>query len=294
MTASDRNQFIETHCGVRYAGNVCEYYERFSQECALLKTQGGQDFWENCREAFKVFYEAVNHRNEMMRKQYDALPVTDAEDVPFDDMIRRLATQRMNIANLAAWRKYVEKMAYREIRKTLVKQGLLFRKKQCGNCVHLTSVKPLICAEKGIGRKQTDEPCGYYQANLGRFESLDADDRSDDSKKRERIEKLRSEMQKAASEHAQATEETSGFRAEAERLLRERAEEEPLGSVRRKICCRQYDVFVNILALLAEGIPKERVEQELAKKHRLKDARTIRRDLDEIRAFLRENVRDSS
>ncbi|GAK53132.1 hypothetical protein U14_04392 [Candidatus Moduliflexus flocculans] len=294
MSAPTRNQFIDARCGVknrRYAGNACEHYEIFTQECALLKAQDGQVFWKNCRAAFEVFYDTVNFCNETMRKQYDALPVDDAENLAFDDMIRRLTAQRMNIANVAAWRNYVMKMAYREIRRILVKQGLLYRKRLCGNCAHLTPAKPSICDEKGIERKKTDEPCDDYEKNIHRFESLDG---GDDAEKRERIEKLYAEIANTLQERAQAmAEDTDHFYDDAMRLLRERAEREPFGSVRRKICRRQHDIFVNIFALLAEGTPKEQVEQALAKKYRLKNARTIRRDLDEIRAFLRENVRDS-
>ena len=257
----------------------------------MLKAQDGQNFWDKCRAAFEVFYDTVNFCNDTMRKQYDALPVDEAENLPFEEMIRRLTAQRLNIANLAAWRKYIMKMAYREIRRVMAKQGLLPSKKQCGTCAHLTPVKPSICAEKGIERKKTDAPCGGYQANRGQFESLDNDD---NAKKRRKIEELRADTANAAKERAQAAAENGdNFYDDALRLLRERAEREPFGSARRKICRRQHDIFVNIFALLAEGAPKEQVEQALAKKYRLKNARTIRRDLDEIRAFLRENVRDS-
>ena len=289
-----KNQFIEARCGAkntRYAGNACEHYEMFTQECGLLKAQDGEAFWKDCPEAFAVFYETVNRCNETMQKQYGDLPVTEAENLPFDDMIRRLTAQRLTLANLAAWRNYVGKMAYREIKRILVEQGLLFRKKQCGTCAHLTPVKPPICAEKGIERSKSDEPCGAYQMKIGQFEPLDG---GNETERRERFEKLQAELAKAEAERAQAAAENADhFYDDALRLLRERAEREPFGTARRKICRRQHDIFVNIFAMLAEGTPKEQVEQALAKKFRLKNTRTIRRDLDEIRVFLRENVRDS-
>lgn len=306
MPEHKKNHFIETHCGAlnpEYAEQACQQYEAFTQACRLLNAQAGEQFWNQCRCAFEVFYETLNRCNKAMSQQYDDFPLTDAEDIAFGDLLARLKTRTLQIGNLAAWRKYVRKMAYREIRRIMDKQGLLPSRKQCGFCRHIAPSKPYFCSKKEEVRHKTDDACEQYSPNVGRFMSLDADHGSYEVDERGKAEKLRSELRydvtfemlDAAIDHAQTDDAPDDhFRAEIERRLRERANNEAPGSKRRQICRRQYDVFVNLMALLADGIPKEQAEERLAKQFRLKDARTIRRDLEEIRAFLGKNVHDNA
>jgi hypothetical protein len=303
MVAKKRIQFIDTQCGTQnphYRGKACLEYNQFSQECRLLRTQQAEKLWDKtqkgepvCRCAFEIFYTTVNTCNAELRRQYCDLPVDEAEDLNFDDLIRRAKMLRLEKGvTLVVWRKYVSKIAYREIKKILVKQGLLPEKKKCGSCKYLPKFKPYICSQREETRKRTDTVCDTYNPSIGLFLSIDDDHDQTDPGERRKIDQIQLEMLKAENEQAQATEEIN-FRTELDRLLRERADSQPYGSVKRKICRRQYDVFISIMALLSEGIPKEEVEQTLAKRHRLKDARTIRRDLEEIRKFLKNNVRKS-
>ena len=296
MPERKKNHFIETHCGAfnpEYAEQACQQYEAFTQACRLLNAQAGEQFWNQCRCAFEVFYETLNRCNKAMRKQYDDLPVTEAENIAFEELIARLKTRTLQIGNLATWRKYVRKMAYREIRRIMDKQGLLPSRKQCGACQHFT---PPRCARDAQEHQKSDKACQYYAPTMKQFDSLNADhgNVNENNGDVEQLHYKIYETLKAATEQAQADEAFDNLRAEIERRLRERANNEAPGSKRRQICRRQYDVFVNLMALLADGIPKEQAEERLAKQFRLKDARTIRRDLEEIRAFLGKNVHDNA
>jgi hypothetical protein len=70
-------------------------------------------------------------------------------------------------------------------------------------------------------------------------------------------------------------------------MLAKRPESEKVGSKRRQRYLRHYTVFTNILALLSQGLHKEEAIKRLAEKFAVNE-KTIRRDIDEIKTFLRE------
>jgi len=71
--------------------------------------------------------------------------------------------------------------------------------------------------------------------------------------------------------------------------LAERLENAEAGNGEREKCARQYEVFVNFLHLVSEGIPCREALQILAERTGIR-VKTIRKDMGEIRKFLRFSV----
>lgn len=268
MPNNNRNHICDLYCGAcsaRFKNRPCPHYDLLTQECAFLRAQQAEKLWETaadgtplCRCAFEVFNTTVNRANETLQRQYADLPIDEVEDIDLDALISRLKTLRLTKGfTLTVWRKYLNIMAYREFRRRIIRQGLLSEHRQ------------FVSLDDEIDVAHPDEQRRVEDALLEQIQAANA-----------------AHAQEAASI-------TNSLYGVGERLLRERADREPIGSVRRKICRRQHEVFINIRALLKEGIPMEKAENTLAKRYGLKDARTIRRDLEEIRAFLQENVRDA-
>ncbi|MEE4358195.1 MAG: hypothetical protein V2I97_17120 [Desulfococcaceae bacterium] len=268
----------------RFNKEVCPYYESLSRDCALLKKDTTEEYWDKCRYAFELFYQAVEMQMIYFKKNYQGLPIDDAEDFDFEGLIRRLRQQKPDTGHhLAVWAGYIRKSVYLEIKNRLAGKGLIPREKKCGSCAWLSLHHPRICGMDGKQKKKSDNVCEKYKAGISRFVFIDAE-------REEGKNAVLSEISMQSSDKTPENKE-KGSVAGIRELLKKRAAEQKKGSARWKKYHRQYEVFVTLRHSFAEGISKREVMAEMRDRYGL-DQKTIRRDITEIREFLQnKNVR---
>jgi hypothetical protein len=299
MRSNKRADLIDSVCGGagrQFNGSSCLYYAQApAKQCRLLKARRMKAFWKQCRGAYLLFYNLVQIWHKRFKARYSGLPIDEAEDFDFEGVIRRLQKQTIHVENLAGWWKYVSKTVYLEVKKRLIRRGLLPEKRNCGSCKHLSLVKPYVCAKTGKSRKKTDLPCEEYRSKIVRFTSIDGESSPGIEDSRQRLDRLLLEMLTVNNQKRNTPETLVIEKEEHERsalsiiivMLTQRPDNEKPGSKKSKKYERHYAVFTNIVHLLAQGIPKEEAIKCLAKRFSVNE-KTIRRDIAEIKEFLRE------
>ncbi len=299
MLENERPELIEAICGSagkKFDRTSCLYYAHVpAKQCRLLKELRMEGFWEQCRGAYFILYEAVQVWSKRFQARYPGLPIDEAEDFDFQGVIRRLQKQKVDVENLAAWYKYVNKTVYLEIKKTLIQRGLIPEKRNCGSCKYLSESKPYVCIKTGKAGKKTDPPCKAYSLNIAYFMSIDEESSSGNGHNQQPPDRLFLEVMTTKNHEVKTPETLILAKEEKERsalaailaMLAQRPDKEKPGSKKGKKYQRHYTVFSNIISLLAKGIPKEAAVKNLAKKMSVNE-KTIRRDIAEIKHFLRE------
>lgn len=268
----------------------CSRYNSGLRECNLLRNGQMEEFWETCQpNNVIIFYEALQKSLQSIRKDYPSLPIDDAEEIDFDGTIRRLKTCRLTFGfDLETWSRYVSRVVKNEIKKNLMRRGLLPYAHACGSCGNLSKSKPYLCKITGEARKKTAKTCeNGYIPDIAKFTSIDgASDVAplNDRRQSEIIDAL-------AERHAFPTLESILEEikrkltiVDMERELAKRAEKAKKGSKARQKRERQHLVFVNYLDLLSKDIPRNDVVKKLHEQSGI-NKKTIRRDMEEIRIF---------
>lgn len=298
MKGHKRADLIESVCGDagrQFNGKSCRHYAQTpAKQCQLLKTRRMEAFWKQCRGAYLIFYNLVQVWHKRFKAHYSGLPIDEAEDFDFEGVIRRLQKQTINVENLAGWWKYVSKTVYLEVKKRLIRRGLLPEKRNCGSCKYFSSSKPYVCAKTGKSRKKTDPPCEGYRSKLVYFTSIDRETSSGKESGQQHLNRLLLEMATVNDQKGNTPEALIIAKEEHERsplstitaMLAQRPDNERSGSKKSKKYERHYAVFTNIVHLLAQGVPKEEAIKCLAKRFSVNE-KTIRRDIAEIKEFLR-------
>ena len=188
--------------------------------------------------------------------------------------------------NLPTLLGYIRKTAYIEVLQVLIKDGFLVRK-QCGNCISLSVIRPYICQNQGSliegnrnnyylkERKINDKSCDLFEKK----EIFVDNEKSLGGKKVDLIDAVVDE----------------GTESEVERkfelndilnLLKNRIAESKSENS-KKIFKRHYAIIVNLYHYLTYGYSIQKAKQVIAEKIN-KNVKTIDRDLKEIREYLPE------
>ena len=148
-------------CDPRFQRRLCEFYQQFCRECHLLKEFALQAVFENGRclpEKLLHTAIAVNlfEYAELVRAEeyLDALTFESAE--------RLKPTRLQQGFNLAVLKGYINVAAYRNVRETLEKDGIL-QKRICGHCLYLSPYKPTICQRETITTGAGDTPHELFE-----------------------------------------------------------------------------------------------------------------------------------
>ncbi|QTA86292.1 hypothetical protein [Desulfonema magnum] len=285
MSQKKQNNLIRRLCGginKRFAGCSCNNYERSTTQCRLLRKHRMNEFWEKCRgEPFTMMYDTVTKITNTFRLKYPSLHISEVIDIDIKDIVTRLKTYHLKEEfTIIAWRNYMHKTVYREIKGYLIKKGWLPRVNQCGTCKYFPESEPYICPKNGKQRKKTDGTCEKYSQKLGIFISINGYGH-DDQKNNAHL-----------SDKFQYNDETP------ETILEKK--NDPLLMIKHALCMRidtaspetkqrakyqrQYEVFISLLHLLSEGVPMKKAQKTLAKQNSVA-AKTIQRDISEIRKF---------
>lgn len=281
-------------CGDGNPTASCEHYDPSAGECLLLRERRMDEFWEKGRcLPFGMLYRSVSDCLSRLKRTYRYLPIDEAEDVDFGRLAARLRKQGLRREfNLTGWRKYVNKAVRREITWILAGRGLIPRRTECGTCRHLTLSRPRVCLKTGESRKKSQTICDSYAWHSHMFVSADPEALVVPGNL-----PVAGRRRGAGGDGTETPATLLEDKEEGKRIflmrdaLARRAEAAEAGSVRKKRYERQYEVFSNLLSLFSQGVPRKRVCTVLEEKTGIR-VRTIRRDLEEIRLFLKNNHED--
>ncbi|GEM_PF-5152212 len=289
-----KKNLIRSVCGGenrRFRGLFCEYYERSTSRCMLLRERKMGEFWEKCRAScFNMLYEAAKRYLRNFRQTYPNSPIDETEDIDFGRLIRRLQDTGLKQGfDLEAWRGYMNKSVYREIRTILRERGLIPWQIRCGTCRFMPEKMPFICPKTGTVRGRTEEVCKDYAQSVHNIIYIDAD-LGVGSREENRL------MAEIGEQQGISTPETLLEKKEEEqrlplirKILTARIKETQPNTKSRQIYERQYEIFVNLLNLFSKDIHIEKALKILADKYGV-TVRTVQRDLEEIREFSEKNV----
>lgn len=145
----------------RFRRRLCEFYQQIGRECHLLKECILQAIFDKGRclpEKLLRTAIAVNLSEyaELVRvdEYLDALTFESAE--------RLKPTRLQQGFNLAVLKGYINVAAYRNVRETLEKDGVL-QKRICGHCLYLSPYKPTICQRETITTGEGDTPHELFE-----------------------------------------------------------------------------------------------------------------------------------
>jgi predicted house-cleaning noncanonical NTP pyrophosphatase (MazG superfamily) len=279
--------------GDRFRGVVCKFYVRLTVECDLLKKEKLDSIFKNGRCDPYRFLESAVKKN--LERYKDVINVWEHVSSIAFLLSKRLQDIRLKKGhNLAVLIGYIKKSAYTEVILFLQNEGLL-EKKICGNCIFLSELKPYVCRKENIEvmenevgelkpnpfylkqRNKTDKCQDGFRPHASLSINRDSDHNYEDNFQSEVSEKLTD----------LSVVENLGDRLEIEKIgevLKKRAKDTKHTNT-KKIYKRQHNVFVNLYHYISEGYSVRKAIELIAIKIG-KNAKTIERDIIDIRSFL--------
>jgi len=213
-------------------------------------------------------------------------------------IISQIKSTKLSIGhNLATLKGYINKTAYHEILKVLKDEGLIAKKKICGNCIHLSISRPHICLRVSADPATADnldyEVNPYFQKNRNKYDpackygwkgyAMDSLENKFDGSGN-----IDSELATSENQVTNSEEESFSNRSDIEEirnLLRHRKNSALQTSNKTKFK-RQYIIFNELEHLFNEGLDSKEAIAKIGNQIGKSD-KTIHRDLEEIREFLK-------
>ena len=293
MAVAAKNDLIRTYCGglgERFAGVVCDFYIQLTALCRLLEEETLELVFLKGRCKPQFIIDSAIKRN--LNKYKDRIDVEDMKSytlsIPFI-VFERIKNSRLKSGfNLPTLIGYIRKSVYCEIIQTLITEGVFVRK-QCGNCALLSVIKPYICQNEGNviedkknefftkERKRNDKACDFFE-KMKVFE---------DTEKQLGDEKINI-FETIQDEITEIEIEEKFCLNDIRKLLKNRISASKSEN-HKKIYKRHYAVIVNLYHYLSQGLSIQKAKQLIAIKLH-KNAKTIDRDLKEIREYLPEEL----
>lgn len=239
-------------------------------------------FWEACRyRPLELIYKYADvctlrltqqYTTPLLIEQHGAFRDEEVEDIDFQALLVKLRQTTLERGfTLVVWCGYVKKAVYLEIRKQIVKRGLLPERNDCGHCKHFAlGPETYFCVLTGEARHAHDSPCPEFSPDVV---TLDPDAWKPD------------EIKAASNDITHSEDYTHSRIVRITKLLCQRFEQEPHGKKHREKYLRQYEVFKYFSHLLSTGVAKEEAKHLLATVHDV-SKKTIERDLEEIEKYL--------
>ncbi len=262
-----------------FKGTECEHYDGSQNRCNLRSEGHNSDIYQKGRCVFAM--------TDFVRRQLAGQFHVDV-DVDQQKMIeglRGMTWQRSY--GLTNWLYFLRNTARRMAINILAKQRVLPGRKNCGSCGAMTLSKPYKCQLSGEIRKRRDVPCEHYHfLPITLVSESDESSTDADNGNEQRFYKSSVEKSEEAQRYTTGKITVTELRAE----LQKRVETAKVGSRKRAKFVRQYDVFVNLHALLAQVDTYADAVKILSERLAM-TRKTIGRDIDEIREFLNRSFR---
>ena len=279
--------------GDRFNGLVCKFYVRLTAECELLKKEKLDPIFKNGRCNPYRFLKSAIEKN--LKRYTDVINVREYVSSIAFLLSKRLKDIRLKKGyNLAVLIGYIKKAAYTEVILFLQSEGLL-EKKNCGNCIFLSELKPYVCRRENIDviengvkelklnpfylkeRNKADKCQEGFKPHA--FVPINKDDNHNGE------DNFQAGLTEELADHSAV--ETLGEKMEIEEIaeiLKKRATNAKHINT-KKIYKRQHNVFVNLYHYISEGYSVRKAIELIAIKIG-KNVKTIERDINDIRAFL--------
>ncbi len=268
-----------------FEGIPCRYYIRSDRACQLLRAQKAEKFWKKCRlNSIELICRASDRYFLCFKKKYYAIAIDEHEDIDFAAIVGHLKKQTLKKDSLISWIAYVNTLVFRAVIDFLHKKYGIPKKRRCGNCRFFPGSSPYICTSKGEKKKKGDFPCENY---AWKPPSVITPEPIDD------------ETETPASESENKDDPGNEMLSCIIALLIARVKEEAPGSKKREVCKRQYEIFVAFLHKLSEIEPESDLNDIIRQRSDIikqifkifkVDEKTVRRDIQDIREFLKEKM----
>jgi hypothetical protein len=163
-------------------------------------------------------------------------------------------------------------------------------RESCASCENL-SRKSFYCYRRSEKRKKTDATCEFYSQNISAdFVSLNDEPMSgNDGPNTQFADRLFYEIECVNEEHSDSPEAQLASRDELffiRNVLQERIDTAAIGSKKREMYERQYQIFFSFVLKLSDDIPEEDALKDVAEESHLKTW-TVKRDIKDVREFLK-------
>ena len=257
-----------------FGGISCEYLDAGARTelCSLLTAR---DIATICRRA-RCTYAVIGMTQEKIAKRFSSMD--EQEDIDLEEIFARLERYYSDrTLTIEQWFNLVG-VVFRNASNDLARRrGLIPSVDNCGACRSLTLSNPFSCLISGESRAKGDPVCEDYLPFRIVFKPVTDETQIEAFTEKESI-------LKAAEDERQDLDRQ--FVENIESALRSRALSERQNTQRRAIYTRQYNLFVGLRHLLKTVDSKAEALEILARQLAV-DERTIRRDLQEIRTFLK-------
>jgi hypothetical protein len=147
--------------GTRFGGIWCEFYQRDSGECRLLKDFELQEIFEKGRcTPSEILQRALAKHLEKYRDRLD--PAEHIESMAFEIAVRLSLKRLTQGYELYVLQGYINRTVYCSVIQMLRREDPLV-KRQCGSCKHLSRSRPSICQRQTIpDSRHGKQPHPYY------------------------------------------------------------------------------------------------------------------------------------
>jgi hypothetical protein len=258
-----------------FEGNPCEYFQAaaHTELCDLLSERNIADI---CRKG-RCTYVMIEVSQKKMSRQLSLLD--EREDLDLEKIFGRLERYCLDrTLNIDQWFGLVGLKFRAATIEIARRRGLISPVDNCGTCSYLSISKPLRCLISGESRAKGDQVCEDYLPVRVVFKQVTDERQIEAFTEKESI-------LKAADNERQDVDRL--FVENIEFELRNRALKERQNSQKRAIYTRQYNLFVGLRHAL-KTIDSVAEALEILARQLDVSVRAIRRDIQEIRNFLRQ------
>ncbi len=201
-------------------------------------------------------------------------PAEHIEPMAFE-ISERIKEQCLRCPKLPVLKEYINRTAYTEVIRMLIKEGELL-KGECGNCVHLSKVKPYICQGEYIRMKGEETKNSEY----GKKKNPSSRSCKEGFQPFESVE----DFEDIEITDDDGVEEYISIIELMEKFLIKRIENETNRNIKRKYE-RQYMMFCRFVTLIQEDSSEKEALKKISKNLGV-SLKTIARDFAEVREFL--------
>jgi len=284
MSESAKIDLVRKYCGgvgERFAGVVCDFYIQLTGLCKLLEVEKIKIIFLKGR--CKPHDHIVKAVKRFLRKYKEMIGSDNLEsytDTISFQVFNRIKEIKLDKGfNLPTLYGYIRKSAYNEVNQQLLSEKILVRR-QCGNCVYLSAIKPYKCQCVGnsisgtqnehyeFERKKIDKACDFF---VRKEVELSYDQSENLSKKLENF---------GNDDLMKETDSKLNY-FDLLKLIKKRIDESK-SETKKKTLKRHYIVITSLYHYLSYGYDFVKAKEVIAKKIKM-NVKTIDRDLKEIR-----------
>jgi hypothetical protein len=303
MRADSRGSPIRRICGgedTEAVRSSCRFFDSKNQNCLLVREQRLSEAFGADDNCFSLLNACVDAATTKISRSFQSFYTeTDSEELDLAGLILDLRRASLESQDLRAWISYVQTAAFRAVRLSLVRRGLMPKIKSCNTCRYLSPLdvchlQEIIDAPRarmienryhGLKRNRTDKPCDGYEPH--KPERVWQDDNSEWDT---------DPLGKAIAKDCYETQSISGLDFSLILQSVEKRIDQARTPNERRIRKEQHALFMAFCRLVYDGYSEAEAKEQLiedlnpSSSERGAIQRRINRYLSDIRQFLREGL----